>query len=68
MQSIFATLTLIQHKTKINLKIYFHKIKSHSDINGNNIIDKLVMNTARNVNYIPKNEFDSILCYLNSNP
>ena len=37
----------------------FHKVKSHANIRGNNVIDKLVRNAAHKITYKP-NHFDKI--------
>ena len=49
-QAIFKLFTMIQ-KVQPKLKIHMHKVKSHSNITGNNIIDNLVRNTANQVKY-----------------
>ena len=45
---IFKILTLIQHHLPL-LKINFQKVKSHSNIKGNDIIDKYVNRAAKQV-------------------
>ena len=50
MQGIFKQLTIIQ-KTNPKTHINFKKVKSHSDIQGNNTIDKLVRNCAKRIKY-----------------
>ena len=52
MQAIFKTLLLIQN-LNTNLQIIFKKVKSHSNIIGNNIIDNLVRKTAKQISYNP---------------
>ena len=50
MESIFKTLSIIQYKNP-NLTIKFYKVKSHSNISGNNTIDKLVRHRTKYIKY-----------------
>ena len=49
-EAILKTLTLMQYKSPA-LKIYLKKVKSHTDISGNNTIDALVKEATDNMVY-----------------
>ena len=49
-QAILRTLCLIQNKNP-NLRISINKVKAHTNIDGNNIIDKMVRESARKISY-----------------
>ena len=58
MQAILRTLILIQHKNP-KTNIIINKVKSHSNISGNNIIDKAVRQKAYKTKY-KRNQFQYI--------
>ena len=50
MQGVFKLLTIIE-KTNPQINIHFKKVKSHSDIQGNNKIDRFVRDQAKKIRY-----------------
>ena len=57
-EGVLKLLLLIHHKYP-NLIIYLNKVKSHTNIDGNNIIDSLVRNATKQITY-DKSQFNQI--------